>query len=383
MTRADRPRSADAQPSEIRPGRRRLRAALALILLTPFCAELTFTAVAVPTTWLLLPLLLIMYGAGVLLIREAVVRVGAGWPSLVALGLAYQLAEDGLGLQALTSPQMYGAADWGLRALGINWTYWESQIGVHLVLSVLLPIMITNLIFPTLRQQPYLRTGGFVVAGVLAVVGVLGLRVIVSATEDPGYQTPWPWTVGYVVVIALLAWLALGVLPRFKDPDRARTDRRSPRPVVIGIVSAYLTLAFLTTLLPLGFGSHLLFGDLMSRPLRLFVAAVTAIPFGWLVLRWRKSADWADSHRLWLIGGILVSHTAFMIPASPTSAAIGVITIGLEAVLLIILGRHALGEARTTGSPRSADTRPERARGIAETDADQPAGPYRSVEDVR
>ncbi|MEV7871981.1 hypothetical protein AB0P17_39070 [Streptomyces sp. NPDC088124] len=81
------------QPGPSQPKNGRLRAAWTLALLTTLCAELTYTAVAVTITWLL-PLLLVMYGAGVLVIREAVVRVGAGWPSLVVLGVAYQVAED-------------------------------------------------------------------------------------------------------------------------------------------------------------------------------------------------------------------------------------------------------------------------------------------------
>ena len=140
-----------------RSGNRRWnRAPWTLALLTTVCAELTFTAVAVPFTWLLVPLLMVMYGAGVLVLREATVRAGGTWPSLVLLGVAYQVAEDGLGLQALTSPRMYGAADWGFRALGVNWTYWESQVGVHVVLSVLVPITLTDLLFPAQRDRPYL-----------------------------------------------------------------------------------------------------------------------------------------------------------------------------------------------------------------------------------
>lgn len=328
------------RPGHSRPERGRKRAAWTLALLTTLCAELTFTAVAVPVTWVLLPLLLVMYGAGVLLVREAAVRVGAGWPSLVVLGLAYEVTEDGLGLQALTSPQMYGAADWGLRAFGVNWTYWESQIGVHVVLSVLLPVMIADLIFPGLRDKAYLRTGGLVVAGALTVLGVFGLRLVISATEDPGYRTPWGWTATYLVMIALLAWLALSVLPRFRSPDGVVHDRRAPRPVVVGLVSVYLTMAFLTTLLPLGLGPDLLMGDAMSPEFRLIAAAMTAIPFGWLVVRWRRAGNWTDGHRLWLTGGILVSHTAFMMPASITSAVIGLVTVCLEVVLLRTLGRH-------------------------------------------
>ncbi|MGW5621222.1 hypothetical protein ACWEWP_10365 [Streptomyces olivaceus] len=323
------------------PDRGRVRAAWTLALLTTLCAELTFTAVAVPSTWVLLPLLLVMYGAGVLLVREAVVRCGGGWPSLVLLGLAYQLSEDGLGLQALNSPDMYDAADWGLRAFGVNWTYWESQIGVHVVLSVLLPVMIANLLFPAMRERPYLRSGGLAVTGALAVLGVVGLRVFISATEDPGYRTPPAWTLAYVAAITVLAWLALRVLPRRRPRDTAaRGNRQAPRPPLVGFISLYLTMAFLTTLLPLGLGGDLLFGDAMSQPFRLIAAAMTAVPFAWLAARWRTAANWTDRHRLWLLGGILVSHTAFMMPGSWTSALLGALTLALELLALRALSRH-------------------------------------------
>lgn len=310
-----------------------------LALMTTLCAELTFTAVAVPKTWLLLPLLLVMYGAGVLVIREAVVRVGGGWPSLVLLGVAYQLAEDGLGLQALTSPRMYGAADWGLRAFGVNLTYWESQIGVHVVLSVLVPVGLTNLLFPAQRDRPYLSDKGLVGTVVLAIMGVLGLRAFISGLMDPGYRTPWGWTAVFFALIALCWVIALVVLPH-RRARRVRPARSVPRPGVVGFVSLYLTMAFLTTLLPLGLGSQLLLGDLMSPPQRLFVAAMTAVPFGLLVLRWSAAADWSDRHRIWLIGGILVSHTAFMMYGSVSAVCVGAATLAVEVYLLTVLTRY-------------------------------------------
>lgn len=341
-----------AATTETTPVRGRVRAAWTLALMTTLCAELTFTAVAVPASWILLPLLLVMYGAGVLLIRELTVRVGGGWPSLVALGVAYELAEDGLGLQALNSPDMYGAADWGMRALGINWTYWDSQIGIHVVLSVLLPVMITNMMFPQFRGRAYLRTPGLVVTGALAVVGVVGLRFIIAGTENPDYHLAWGWTVAYLVLIAVLAWVALRVLPRRFGPDPAPSTKSAPRPVVVGIVSGYLTMAFLTTLLPLGLGPVLLFGDAMAPGFRLFAGAATAIAAGWLVVVWRRSANWSDSHRIWLLGGILVSHTAFMIPASVLSVFLGLITIGLEVAAVIAFSRHLRRRDGVSAAPR-------------------------------
>ncbi|MEV7555063.1 hypothetical protein AB0N89_36065 [Amycolatopsis sp. NPDC089917] len=330
--------------------RRRNRAPWTLALLTTLCAELTFTAVALPETWLLLPLLVVMYGAGVLLIREAVVRVGGGWPSLVLLGVAYQLAEDGLGLQALTSPRMYGAADWGLRALGVNWTYWESQIGVHVVLSVLVPIGLANLLFPAQRARPYLGKRGLVGVGALAIVGVFGLRFLLSPILDAGYRTPWGWTVTFLVLIGVLWLLALAVVPRRRPTKHRQAARTVPRPGVVGFVSLYLTMAFLTTLLPLGLGTDLLFGDLMPQPLRLVFAAMTAVPFGWLVLRWRTAAAWSDRHRVWLIGGILVSHTAFMMPGSVTSVVVGSLTLAAEVWALAALAKH-VGRRAAAGTP--------------------------------
>ncbi|OZM72763.1 hypothetical protein CFN78_14205 [Amycolatopsis antarctica] len=341
--------------------RRWNRAPLALALLTTLCAELTFTAIAVPFTWLLLPLLLVMYGAGVLVLREAVVRVGGGWPSLVLLGVAYQIAEDGLGLQALTSPRMFGAADWGFRALGVNWTYWESQIGVHVVLSVLLPIAIANLLFPAQRARPYLSNRGLAGTGVLAIVGVLGLRYLISATEDPGYQTPWGFTLVFIALIVALALVALVVLPRRRSAGRGRAVRSAPRPGVVGFVSMYLTMAFLTTLLPLGLGATLLLGDLMSPVQRLIVAVMTAVPFGLLVLRWQAAANWDHRHRIWLFGGILVSHTAFMMPGSLTAVLTGSLTLAAEVYLLTRLAKHLRqreavafgpGDERTLIQPR-------------------------------
>lgn len=321
------------------PERGGLRAAWTLVLLTTLCAELTFTAVAVPFTWLLLPLLMVMYGAGVLVVREAVVRTGGGWPSLVALGLAYQLAEDGLGLQALTSPDMYGAADWGWRAAGVNWTYWESQIGVHVVFSVLLPIMLTDLIFPARRGRPYLRTGGLTGTGVLAVAGVVGLRVVISATEDPGYRTPWAWTAGFLVAIAVLAWTALCVLPGRKIPDPGPAPA-APGPAAAGGAAAVVTVAFLALLLPPGLGPEPVFGASVPLFVPWVLAGALALGAGWAMVRWHGTPGWGDRHRLWVVGGILTGHTAFMMPASPVAVVTGAVTLALEVALLCALARR-------------------------------------------
>src|SRR4051795_435256 len=102
-------------------------AALALVLIAPAVAELTLGTVPVRMWWVVL-LYVPIYGAGVLLIRELVRRTGGGRPSVLLLGLAYGLVEEGLALQSLTSPHLYGAADWGPRPFGINTVYTELNL---------------------------------------------------------------------------------------------------------------------------------------------------------------------------------------------------------------------------------------------------------------
>src|SRR5262245_1046564 len=69
---------------------------------------------------LLWPFLLLIYGPGALLIRESARRLDCGWGSILLLGTAYGLVEEGLALQSLFNPSLYGAADWGARIAGIK-----------------------------------------------------------------------------------------------------------------------------------------------------------------------------------------------------------------------------------------------------------------------
>lgn len=170
---------------------------------------------------------------------------------------------------------------------------------------------------------------------------MVGLRVLISSTEDPGYLTPWPMTFGLVALealVALVAVLALRAVPGLGH-GRARRTKPPPKSAVVGLVAGYLTMAFLTTLLPLGLDGPPLMGDLMSQPFRLVAAAMTGLAAAWLVQSWATRTGWSDRHRVWLIGGVLVSHTTFMTPASVLSIVLGSIAVVVQIVLLALLGR--------------------------------------------
>src|SRR2546428_13918727 len=54
-----------------------------------------------PLFFLFLPANLGLYGSGVILIREAMIRWKKGWASVFLLGVAYGIVEDGLDLWTL------------------------------------------------------------------------------------------------------------------------------------------------------------------------------------------------------------------------------------------------------------------------------------------
>ncbi len=338
----------------------RRRAAWALVALAPVSAEATFSSVTMPVVWLLLPGLVVMYGAGVLFLRELVVRFGGGPPSLLVAGLVYELVEDGIGLQALTSPNLYHAAEWGPRVLGFNTTYWESQIGYHTVFSVLIPVLLADLLFPRHRDRPYLRRGGLAVAGVVAVGGVVLLRTAIAARQDPGYQAPSAVVLGILAVVAVLLFVALRVLPR-RSPAPLPAGL-APRPFFVALTAGVASGGFLGLLMPAGLppdgpdGPAI--GSGMWVLLPMVLAAAVAVFTGRLVHRWSRTSNWSDSYRIWLAGGALIGRTLFAVLTAPAAndydwqksgvaIAVGTAVIAAMAFLLTRLDRRV---RRTTAA---------------------------------
>lgn len=333
----------------------RLKAAWVLILLAPLSAELAFSAVGMPVMWLAFPFLIPMYGLGVLVVRELVARAGGGWPSLLVMALVYELAEDGLGLQALTSPTLYNAAEWGPRILGFNTTYWEVQFGYHAVFSVLIPVMLVDLMFPAHRGRPYLRMGGTIATAVGAAVGIVMLKVVFTAASDPGYQAPRPFLVGLIIVMVALSLFALRILPRRAPGVSVASGTghatRIPRPWIAGVAAGAATIVFLGLLMPMGSPpSAPAIGEGAFVLIPMVVAAALAVAAIVVIGRWVRAGALTDRHRIWLAGGALVAHTLFamvttmLVPgdalAFVLAAVTGPVVIAATVLLLALLSRR-------------------------------------------
>jgi 8-oxo-dGTP pyrophosphatase MutT (NUDIX family) len=105
-----------------------------------------------PLTFLLLSAL---YGSGAVMARELTFRWGKGWPSLVALGAAYGILEEGLAVKSFFDPGWVDLGPLGVygRWAGVNWV-WSLELTVyHAVFSITVPVVLTGLLFPDRRAQ--------------------------------------------------------------------------------------------------------------------------------------------------------------------------------------------------------------------------------------
>ena len=164
---------------------------LALILLSPIIAEM-LSGSSPPLEWLnpITPLLLIwLYGAGVLVMRETAVRWKTGWPSILLLGAAYGIIEEGLAVKSFFDPGWMdlGTLAWYGRWLDVNWVWAVWLTIYHAVVSIAIPIFLTEWIWPRIRGQPLTSRRGYITAiGLLA-----GATVFINLFLTPYRPSVW------------------------------------------------------------------------------------------------------------------------------------------------------------------------------------------------
>jgi hypothetical protein len=167
---------------------------------------------------------LALYGGGVLLIREAAVRWGKGWATVLTLGAAYAILEEGIAVDtffyARASPVgvlgRYG--HW----LGVNWVWATELTMFHALVSIALPIFLLGLALPDTRGRSLL-TG----RQTIWTVGILAVDVAITdalVAHVYGFWPGTPLTVGALAVIGALVVLAYLWPPQILRP--ATTPRR-------------------------------------------------------------------------------------------------------------------------------------------------------------
>ncbi len=180
-------------------------AAVFLVLLSPSIAELLSSS-APPSEFfdpIVFALLVGLYGFGALLIREYRVRNNLGYSSIIILGMAYGVLEEGIAVKSFFNPawQDIGILGEYGRFFGVNWIWAISLTIYHAIISILIPIAITETLFSDISNKIWVtknRTIKIILGIFLSDVAILNILL----TMD--YH---PTLIHYVATITLILFL--------------------------------------------------------------------------------------------------------------------------------------------------------------------------------
>ena len=204
---------------------------LLLLCFTPGIPEYlsgssSFVLLAVnPVVFLLfLGLNLGLYGPGVLLVREALVRWRPGWAGVIVLGAAYGLLEEGTALSTIFNPNASVVGFQGSYGhfAGVNWVWAEGVLGIHIVYSVGLPILLLGLALPETRGRSLLARRGVAIALAVYAVDIVLLALIV------GYWRTAPALLVGAALVAGLLYVTARALPHGAWAPKTGAPRLRP-----------------------------------------------------------------------------------------------------------------------------------------------------------
>lgn len=177
-----------------------------------------------------------LYVPGVLLIREAVVRWNKGWASVLVLGAAYGILEEGIALETLFYSGAGPVGDFGYYGhwLGVNWVWVPGVLLVHMIFSISLPILLLGLALPKTQGCSLVGRTGIGLALLAWAIDIPLLMVFVHAVYH--YWMGWPIFFSSLAIIGLLVWTAYR-LPSTFLPARSGPPRVTPlRAAILGLI---------------------------------------------------------------------------------------------------------------------------------------------------
>jgi len=333
------------QTAPVQTGVRYRAAIWTLILLAHFLAEVLSGSTRLNVLFVYLPEVMV-WGVGALLCRELVRRWRAGGTSLLLLGLALSVAEEFLIQQTSIAPIPFPGshAEYG-RVWGINLVYLLFMLGFESVWVVVVPVQVTELMFPTRRREPWLRTKGLIAC---CVVFLLGCRIawygwtqqarprLGAAAYHP------PAALLMTGIVSILALVGVAYLLRGFG-QVAPEDRRGTAPVWVAGLTAFVTGGgwfFLIT-------QHFIPKPVQPYELVVGMGIAWALVTFALFTVWTARGGWSPMHR-WAaafgasLGCMATPYLSIATWAKPDLAALVIFdVVGL--VIFALLGRRVAG----------------------------------------
>jgi len=279
------------------PTRSTIAPALTLILLAPLIAEVLSGATRFSYIFVLIPEMMV-WGCGALLIREVVRRWDAGGTSMLLLGLALSVAEEFIIQQTSLAPLPWlGSTPIYGRQWGVNWIYFLFMLGYESVLVVLVPVQVTELIFPEHRSEHWLKTRGLVISTIVFLFGsFLAWFAWTQRARPLTFHVPPYHPSPVLIAVGLLAIVLLAALAyALKEFDRPRAaGAQAPRWWVVG--PAVLLIGF-----PWYALMALIFVPTLQHNFSFWLPVAAGVVWGVLaylfIRHWSSSAGWNDMQR--------------------------------------------------------------------------------------
>jgi len=297
--------------------------ALVLFFLAPMTAEL-LTGSAPPAEFFnpfSLLVLTALYGSGAILVRELALRWHKGWPSILVLGAAYGIVEEGLMVKSFFDPHWVDLGALGVygRWAGVNWVWSLGLTLFHAVWSICLPILLVTLMFPRRAREPWVGGRLFQFLG-----GLLAVDVIFGFFALTPYRPP-----AFAYLLALLTVIGLYVAARrmpvaFNAAWRAEPGSDRPRSLRIfaaGLVGAIAFFALLWGIPNTGVGP--------AMDMALLLLLVAGVVLG--LRRGEAPSRWQARRQLALASGAL-SFFIVLAPLQQLDPARAVETRGMALV---------------------------------------------------
>jgi hypothetical protein len=318
---------------------------IALIVLAFGIPELLTGSTTVPglVTSANLPLGLLLYGSGVVVVRESALRWRKGWAGILLLGLAYGIVEEGLATKTMINPSAGAAGGLGVYGhfLGVNWIFAVEIDLFHAIFSIALPILLIALLWPARQSQRFVSDRGLVVA----LIVLAGMAALGFAVFTRGYVPSLGVVTFLVGAIAALVALFFGVPARW-------STARSPLPLAPPRQFGFVAGAFVFAL----FGLTLLSPALGIPPWTL-VVGLPLLGFAVFVyLRQRAGSGRNELVKIAFAAGLL----SFWVPWDVALELLGDTGVLVVPVLLYyLLFRLSRRYAPAPPSPGRATSAPE------------------------
>jgi len=186
-----------------------------------------------------------LYGSGSLIIRESVRRWGKGWQSVLLLGAAYGILEEGIMVKSFFDPSWPDLGLLGVygRWMGVNWVWAEWLTIYHAIYSITIPILLIELLFPSFRHSYYLGK-----RGLAFFIGLITFVVIFGHIYLTPYRLTLVELLSCFIAIAVLTYLARSI--RYRRLGDFGRGIKTYWLWVLGTISGFTYFIFIFNSLP-------------------------------------------------------------------------------------------------------------------------------------